>query len=191
MRNWKMAAALTLAIIAGAFFVGRSSRTEKEKDSTAETVANSAAVVERGTEVGDLAPDFRLAQLDGSKLTLDDLHGQPAVLVFWASWCQFCREEAPDVNKLADDFAARGVHVFGVNVRESQARTESGIKNFGIRYSVVRDTDGKTARDYNVDGIPTVLFLDREGTVRFVGNGVPSDYSKQLETLLAENNQRR
>lgn len=188
MRNWKMAAALIFVIIVGAFFVGRSSRTEKANDGTNEVVANSAAVVKRGTEVGDLAPDFQLTQLDGSKLSLEDLRGQPAVLVFWASWCQFCREEAPNVNKLAEEFAARGVRVFGVNVRESQVRTESGIKDFGIRYSVVRDADGKTARDYNVEGIPTVLFLDREGKVQYAGNGVPPDYSQQLETLVAENN---
>jgi len=182
-----MAAAFILAITVGAFFVGRSSNTEKPKVSAAETAgASSTAVVKRGTEVGDLAPDFQLAQLDGSELSLADLRGQGVVLVFWASWCQFCREEAPNVNKLAGDFAGRGVRVFGVNVRESQARTEAGIKNFGIRYSVLRDTDGKTTRAYNVEGIPKVLFLDREGKVRYAGNGVPSDYSKQLETLLAE-----
>jgi thiol-disulfide isomerase/thioredoxin len=184
MRNWKVITVLTLAITIGAFFVGRSSNIEKEKTGVAEVpVAN---VIKRGTEIGDLAPEFQLAQLDGSKLSLDNLRGQPAVLVFWASWCGFCREEAPHVNKLADDFASRGVRVFGVNVRESQARTESGIKTFGIRYSVVRDTDGNTARDYNVEGIPTVLFLDQEGKVRYVGNGVPSDYSERLETLLGE-----
>src|SRR5258707_10468601 len=101
--------------------------------------------------------------MDGSTLSLGDLRGQPAVLVFWASWCPFCREEAPHVNKLAAEFESRGVHVFGVDVHDSQARTEWGIKDFGIHYPVARDGDGETARNYNVEGIPTVIFLDRKG----------------------------
>ena len=185
--KWKMVVGLTLAITVGAFFVGRSSNTQRYRASAAKPAAvNLTAVAKRGTDVGNLAPDFQLTRLDGSTLSLADLRGQPAVLVFWASWCQYCREEAPHINKLADDYAARGVRVFGINVRESHTRTESGIKDFGIRYSVVRDTDGDTARNYNVEGIPTILFLDRKGTVRYVGNAVPSDYSQRLEALLAE-----
>lgn len=187
MRNWKILTLFTLTIIAGAFFVGRSSNSEEEKVSTAKTVVSDAApVVKRGTAIGSLAPDFQLTKLNGSVLSLKDLRGQPAVLVFWASWCGFCREEAPHINKLADEYAARGVRVFGVNVHENQKRTEAGIKDFGIRYSVVRDSDGNTARDYDVEGIPTLFFLDGEGKVRYVGNGVPSDYSARLNALLAE-----
>lgn len=186
MRNWKIFALITLTIIAG-FFVGRGSNSEKDKVSTTKTaVSDAARSVKRGTEIGSLAPHFQLTKLDGSVLSLNDLRGQPAVLVFWASWCQFCREEAPHVNKLADAYVARGVRVFGVNVHENQRRTEVGMKNFGIRYPVVRDSDGDTARDYDVEGIPTVFFLDGEGKVRYVGNGVPSDYPARLDALLAE-----
>lgn len=185
--KWKMVVGLTLAISIGAFFVGRSSNAQRDRAGAANPAAvNITAVAERGTDVGNLAPDFQVTQLDGSTLSLADLRGQPAVLVFWASWCQYCREEATHINKLADDYAARGVRVFGINVRESHARTETGIKDFGIRYSVVRDTDGKTARDYNVEGIPTILILDSKATVRYVGNAIPSDYAQRLDTLLAE-----
>lgn len=98
----------------------------------------------------------------------------------------FCREEAPRVNKLADTYVSRGVRVLGINVRDSQARTESGVKDFGIRYAVLRDIDGTTARNYNVEGIPTVFFLDRKGRVRYVGNGVPANYSERLDMVLTE-----
>lgn len=187
MRNWRGITVLALALVVGAFFVGRSSNRRN-----AETPIVEAAPVERvtatkrGTELGDLAPEFQLARLDGSTLSLSDLRGQPAVLVFWAAWCPFCKEEAPHVNKLAAAFEARGVHVFGINVQDSQARTEWGVKDFGIAYSVVRDAKGEAARNYNVEGIPTVLFLDRKGVVRYVGNRVANDYEEQLDALLAE-----
>jgi peroxiredoxin len=188
MRNWKILTLLTLAVIVGAFLVGRSSSNRRGDVTTAHAAVTNApeSVAKRGTEVGDLAPEFQLARMDGSTLSLGDLRGQPAVLVFWASWCPFCREEAPHVNQLAGEYEARGVRVLGVNVHDSQARTEWGIKDFGIRYSVARDADGNAARDYNVEGIPTVVFLDRKGAVRYVGNHVANDYSERLDALLAK-----
>lgn len=188
MRNWKILTLLILIVIVGALFVGRSSNKRRAEVTTAQAaVANIPVSAEkRGTEVGNLAPEFQLERLDGSTLSLGDLRGQPAVLVFWAAWCPFCKEEASHVNKLAEEFEARGVHVFGVDVQDSQARTAWGIKDFGIRYSVVRDADGETARNYNVDGIPTVIFLDRKGAVRYVGNRVANDYAERLDVLLAD-----
>ncbi|HKY26386.1 MAG TPA: TlpA disulfide reductase family protein [Pyrinomonadaceae bacterium] len=186
MRNWKISTLILLTITAGAFFIGRSSNNEKEKIAIESTTKIAASAPNRGTELGNLAPEFQLVQMNGAGLSLADLSGQPAVLVFWASWCGFCRDEALHVNKLADAYASRGVRVFGINVRESQARTEAGIKDFRIRYAVLRDIDGTTARNYKVEGIPTVFFLDSKGIVRYVGNGVPADYAERLDALLAE-----
>lgn len=188
MRNWKTVLLLTLAVIVGAFFVGRLSNNRRAEVTTAQAAAANIPVsaAKRGTEVGNLAPGFQLARLDGSTLSLGDLRDQPAVLVFWAAWCPFCKEEAPHINKLAAEYEARGVRVFGIDVQDSQARTEWGIKDFGIRYSVVRDADGETARNYNVEGIPTVIFIDRKGVVRYIGNRVANDYTERLNALLAE-----
>src|SRR5260370_33884842 len=143
MRNWKTLTLLALAVVVGAFLVGRLSNNHRVEVTPARAAAANvtASAAKRGTEVGNLALEFQLARMDGSTLSLGDLRGQPAVLVFWASWCPFCREEAPHVNKLAAEFESRGVHVFGVDVHDSQARTEWGIKEFGIHYPVARDGD--------------------------------------------------
>lgn len=188
MKNWKIGTVLAVVVIVGAFLVGRLSNHRKPEITTAQAASRDVAssAVKRGTEVGNLAPEFKLARMDGSTLSLDDLQGRPAVLVFWAAWCQYCREEAPHVNQLAAEYESRGVHVFGIDVHDSQARTEWGIKDFGIHYSVVRDSNGETARGYNVEGIPTVIFLDRKGVVRYVGNRVANDYAERLDALLAE-----
>lgn len=188
MRNWKTGALLALAVIAGAFFIGRLSNNRKPEGTTAQAATRNAgaSAAKRGTEIGNLAPDFQVARMDGSALSLVDLRGQPAVLVFWAAWCPFCREEAPHVNKLAGEYEARGVQVLGINVQDSQARTAWGVKDFGIGYSVARDAAGEVARNYSVEGIPTVIFLDRKGVVRYVGNHVANDYAERLDALLAE-----
>ena len=186
MRNSKVSALIILAIAASVFFVGCSVEKEKDKVAVAKTEKVPAFAAERGTKVGNLAPEFQLVQMDGSGLSLANLSGKPAVLVFWASWCRICRDEAPLVNKLADSYASRGVRVFGINVRESQAQTEFGVRDFGIRYAVVRDVDGTATQNYEVQGIPTIFFLDSASNVRYAGHMLPADYSKRLDALLAE-----
>lgn len=188
MKNLMTITTLFLAIVVVAFFIGRSSKPRNENPLKSSVSAEKVAEAKRGTEPGSLAPEFQLTQLDGTALTLSELRGQPAVLVFWASWCSFCKEEAPHVNKLAESFTNRGVRVFGINVRDSQARTKWGVKNFGIHYPIVRDANGDAARDYSVEGIPNVLFLDRKGVVRYVGSHIPGDYAERLDLMLVESN---
>ena len=178
---------MLLTFTIGAFLVACSADDiDKDRVAAAKAAKVTASAPKRGTEGENLAAEFQLVQMDGSRLSLGELKGQPAVLDFWASWCAPCRYEVPHVNKLADTYGSRGVRVFGINVRESQARTESGIKDFGIRYAVARDVDGKIAQTYKVDGIPKVIFLDSRGNVRYAGNRLPADYSERLDALLVE-----
>ncbi len=148
------------------------------------TSTSSSARV--GTHVGDLAPDFQLSKMDGSPISLASLQGQPSVLIFWTSWCPICKEEAPQFNQLATEYESRGVRVLGINIQDSQARTEGGIKDFGIRYSVARDGDASVAHRYNVAGTPTIVFVDRKGVVRYFGNQLPNDYGSRLEAMLGD-----
>jgi len=138
----------------------------------------------RGTSVGEHAPDFQLTQLDGAPVSLASLRGRPAVVVFWTAWCPFCKEEAPHINELAAQYEARGVRVLGINIQDSEARTAGGVREFGIKYAVARDADARIAKLYKVQGTPTVIFLDKDGIVRYNGNELPKDYAAQLDALL-------
>lgn len=101
------------------------------------------------------------------------------------AWCPFCKEEAPHINDLAAQYEARGVRVLGINIQDSEARTAGGgVRDFGIKYRVARDADATVARSYKVQGTPTVLFLDKEGVVRYTGNELPADYVARLDALL-------
>lgn len=148
------------------------------------TASNDAASPARGTAVGELAPEFQLTRTDGAPASLDSLRGQPAVVVFWTAWCPLCKEEAPHINELAAQYEARGVRILGVNIQDSEARTAGGVKEFGIMYPIARDADAKVAKTYNVQGTPTVLFLDKQGIVRYNGNELPKDYAARLDALL-------
>lgn len=148
-----------------------------------ETMMN-ATTVSRGTSIGNLVPDFRLTQTDGAQVSPDTLRGRPVVVVFWTAWCPFCKEEAPRINELAAQYEAKGVRVLGINIQDSEARTAGGVREFGIKYAVARDADASVAKSYKVQGTPTVMFLDKEGIVRYTGNELPEDYAARLDALL-------
>lgn len=164
---------------------GAGGRSETTVTSAAPNVAEAPAP-KVGSPVGSAAPDFRLTRTDGSTVTLADLRGAPAVLVFWTAWCPACKEEAPHVNDLAAKYGPRGVRVLGINIKDSEARTEGGIKEFSIRYPVARDADAAVTRSYKVTGTPTIIFLDRDGVVRYNGHALPDDFAARLEALLSE-----
>ena len=180
MNRWNFTIGVSVLLCLGAIFAGCSSRDANRIRQ--QTVANDTKA---GTEVGNTAPDFRLPKMDGSEISLADLKGRPTVLIFWTAWCPVCKEEAPVFNSLAEKYEPRGVQVLGINIQDSIARTQGGIKDFGIRYTVARDADAHVARRYSVKGTPTIILLDQNGVVQYFGNALPADYSAQLDALLA------
>ncbi|MBA3569377.1 MAG: TlpA family protein disulfide reductase [Pyrinomonadaceae bacterium] len=184
-RFWKAISIATLLLV-GIVVAGCSSNKKSSGDAANVTSKPNQAAAKTGNAIGDTAPDFHLASIGGAPISLADLRGQPAVLVFWTAWCPVCKEEAPHFNQLAAQYEPLGVRVLGINIQDSLARTESGIKDFGIRYTIVRDADAGVARLYKVTGTPTIVFLDRQSTVRYFGNELPAAYPARLDALLKE-----
>lgn len=182
-RFWKAISIATLLSV-GIIFTGCSLINRSAGKGTNVVPKTDPVTAKTGSAIGDTAPNFQLASIGGASISLADLRGQPAVLVFWTAWCPVCKEEAPQFNQLAAQYEPRGVRVLGINIQDSLARTESGIKDFGIRYAVVRDADAAVARLYKVTGTPTIVILDRRGTVRYFGNELPFDYPARLDALI-------
>lgn len=180
---------LGLILLTAAGFVGCSLR--PMKDQAAQTPTDAEPEPNGGSNFGEVAPNFQLTKIDGAPVSVSDLRGHPAVLIFWTAWCPVCKEEAPHFNELAARYESKGVRVLGINIQDSDARTRSGIVDFGIRYTVARDADAAVARLYKVTGTPTVIFLDHQGVVRYRGHELPVDYAKRFDVMLAEKAQRR
>lgn len=184
-KYWKTTLAITLPLAFGTILGGCSAGKQSAETLTASV--GGTTIGRAGTQVGSHAPDFRLPRIGGAAVSLADMRGKPAVIVFWATWCSSCKEEAPRINALAAEYEGKGVRVLGINVKDSLAGAEAGVKEFGIRYPVARDSDASVARAYSVRGTPTVIFLDRKGVVRYFANELPHDYARRLDGLLAEN----
>ena len=124
-------------------------------------------------EVGELAPDFALANARDPErvVRLSDFRGTPVVLNWYASWCGPCRREIPDFQKAYE--ALDGEVVFlGVNLQEDADRAIGLLEVFVADYPALLDIDGEVAVHYRIPGMPTTFFIDAEGIVRSVGAGL-------------------
>lgn len=113
----------------------------------------------------------------GDLVRLDAEHGHVVVLDFWASWCGPCRQSIPILNRVRQR-AGDDVAFYGVNVEAPAALSPRQLvlahASFGAEFPSLRDDDGAIQRAYGVNRYPTLVVIDRRGTVRYVASGVPS-----------------
>lgn len=135
---------------------------------------------------GEVAPEWTLQDASGAQVRLSDLKGQVVVLDFWATWCGPCKVAMPHVQKLHDDYADKGVKVFGVNCWERADAREYMTKS-KYTYGLLLDGD-KVADMYRVSGIPTFYLIDQEGKVAFAATGMPKEAAlrAKIDALLAK-----
>ena len=131
-------------------------------------------------QVGALAPDFRLLDLQGNPVRLSEL-GRPAVINFWASWCAFCIEEMPDFQRV-HELAGDDVAIIGINREESLSVAQRFSDETGARYMLLLDTEDDLGGVYRVIGMPTTLYVDSEGRVAEVRVGFTT-FEQILESV--------
>lgn len=140
---------------------------------------------------GFLAPDFTLDTLDGKKVTLSELRGKVVVVNFWATWCLPCREETPALEKSYKRYKDSDAVILGINLtnQDSISEVDSFVQEFGLTYPILLDRDGRVGYLYQVKGLPTTFFINREGVIRTVLVGGPMSETfirSKIETLLKE-----
>ncbi|MCA9633563.1 MAG: TlpA family protein disulfide reductase [Myxococcales bacterium] len=125
--------------------------------------------------VSEAAPDFALEVIhegeEGARIRLSNLKGKPVLLDFWASWCGPCRMQAPIVDQIAREYGDR-LHVVGVDTGDALEPAQVFAKSAKLSYPSVFDPDGATAKGYGVSTLPTLVLIDKDGTVRMVRSSV-------------------
>ncbi len=140
---------------------------------------------------GFLAPDFTLDTLDGTKVTLSDLRGKIVVINLWATWCPPCRAETPALENAYVQYKDSGVVVLGLNVtnQDSEKDVPLFVEEFGLTFPILLDRDGSVSALYQLKGLPTTYFVNREGIIRTVVVGGPMSETfirSKIEALLQE-----
>jgi len=132
-----------------------------------------------------VAPDFTL----GDFHLQDNAKAQPIVLDFWATWCEPCRDELPQIEALSRRYAGR-VGFYGINSSDMPANIKIFARQEGLTFPTLSDADQHIANLYGADEIPLLVVVDTHGKVRAVTVGydeqVETDLPKVLDALLAE-----
>jgi cytochrome c biogenesis protein CcmG/thiol:disulfide interchange protein DsbE len=113
---------------------------------------------------GKAAPELPRQVLVPPRQTLASLRGKPAAINFWASWCEPCRKESPDLQRLYGSLHGRAGLV-GVDYSDAAGNARDFIAQHGLRYPMLSDPDGKTGDSYGVTGLPATAILDSRGRI--------------------------
>ena len=130
------------------------------------------------------APDFGFTTFDGERLSSTDLAGQAVVLNFWASWCVPCRTEMPAFESAYRANHARGVAFVGLAVEDTRDAASAFVTDLNITYPTGPDAGNDISQRYGVTGLPTTIFIARDGTVARRWLGVLSE--QQLAAFVEE-----
>ncbi|HXW10188.1 MAG TPA: TlpA disulfide reductase family protein [Steroidobacteraceae bacterium] len=137
-----------------------------------------------GLAAGAPAPDFVLASRDGSKVRLADLRGDVVMINFWASWCGPCRQEMPLLAQLQAKYEPLGFRLLGINVEPDSREALAWLEGVPVTFPILFDTASEVAGRFGVQGMPSTVFVDRAGNVRYVHQGYkPGDESRYADMI--------
>lgn len=138
--------------------------------------------------VGRPVPPFEAVLLDGKSIGASQLKGRVVLIDFWASWCDPCREEMPELNTLYRELKAKGVEIIGVSIDRDRENVDAFLKKHPVLFPVIHDKDKDIADDFKPRAMPTAFILDQEGVVRHVHLGYKKSYLQkyrdEIEILL-------
>jgi len=147
--------------------------------------------------VGQAAPDFTLPLLSGGEMTLSKEQGSTVILDFWATWCGPCRAAMPAIDKIAKEFAGRGVKLYSIDQGEDADTVKAYLENVGLAdLPVALDMDSAVGQMYKADGIPQTVIVGPDGVIRLVHVGLwatpkgsastPEEMQQQMTDALAD-----
>ncbi len=158
---------LTLVLLVTSCSAGSEPAREASLTAPAEDahVGNLAPPAE-GAQVGNLAPDFQLQSLDGKVVSLSELRGSPVMLNFWATWCPPCRNEMPYIQQIYEEWSGKGLVLLAIDIGESSSTVKEFVQSYELSFPVLLDIKEDVAQIYNITGIPTTFFIDKDGIIQ-------------------------
>ncbi len=136
-----------------------------------------------GLDKGDQAPDFTVTDVDGITHQLSDFSGKVLVIEFFATWCVYCTDQIPSMEKVLEEHPEDRVSIMMVDADDRESRDK--VAEYRVRYDLswpVVHNGGDMATDYLVEAYPTTVVLDGDGIVQYYHSGTVSE-DKLLEVV--------
>ncbi|GLB51907.1 thiol:disulfide interchange protein [Neptunitalea chrysea] len=152
---------------------------EVKSTPTGKKIQESIAEIKR-TGVGSIAPNVNGITPTGETLSLNDVKQKVTMIDFWASWCQPCRKENPNLVKLYNAYKKDGFTIYSISTDRDEKAWKRAIDVDQLTFPLVRSEEA--AKTYKIRFMPTSLLLDSKGAII-----EKNKYGKDLEALIAEN----
>jgi peroxiredoxin len=146
-----------------------------------------AKPVAAAAEVGTIAPDFSAPNPEGKSISLKESLGKVTIIDFWASWCNPCRAENPNVVALYNEFHSKGLNIISVSLDKDAKKWKEAIAKDKLTWNQVsnlKDFEDPIAVTYGINAIPSTYILDAKGTI--VAKDLRgAELKAKIESLLA------
>lgn len=132
-----------------------------------------------------LALSAALAPAAEVQLDLSQYKGKVVYIDFWASWCVPCRKSFPWLNEMAKKYP-NDLVVVGVNVDNERQAAMKFLEKYPASFPLVFDPQGKLAAEYKLEGMPSVVLIDRNGRISHHHVGFREEQKAEYEHLITE-----
>jgi thiol-disulfide isomerase/thioredoxin len=137
--------------------------------------------------VGTAAPAVTLEDLTGKAVNLQDLtRGKPALIEFWATWCEQCEALQPQINEIQSRYGSQvQVVAVAVAVAQTTRRVQQHVTEHKLAYPFLWDARGNAVRAYDAATTAIVVILDKDGKVAYTGVGPQQKLVEAMQRVLA------
>ena len=136
--------------------------------------------------LGAQGPGAAVEDLDGNNVDLIDyVKGKPALIEFWATWCELCEALQPQFDEIQLKYGERmNLVAVAVGVAQSVRRVRRHLEEHDPGYPYLWDARGAAVRAYNATTTSIVVMLDGDGRVVYTGVGASQDLTGEVRRLL-------
>lgn len=137
------------------------------------------------------AKDFQLPTLDDKTIHLGSYRGTVVLIDFTTTWCYFCKQQAPHLEKLYTDYHEQSFEILSIYCKEAKETVLSEYPTGKYKYPILLDTNGSvSAQSYGLQGYPLYILLDKQGNIAYTQSGYDENMygivSQLIETLNSE-----
>src|SRR5690606_28770253 len=136
--------------------------------------------------IGTQAPAAVLQDLAGNEVDLlEVVGGRPALIEFWATWCEQCEALQPEIDRVRAQYGDQvQVVAVAVAVAQSMRRVQRHVEEEAHDYPFLYDAQGAAVRAYRAPTTSVVVLLDADGKVAYTGVGPDQNLVSAVERVL-------